>query len=519
MSELPDPIAVAANVTNPEGLKPPVRAKLFMKAAGVLLSLSGCNIDEVSTEPVGPEEPTQGQVWSLEAGGISGGFEGDGNGLFNTREPVTPEDGEYKKDGILDAIPGLPNVVFGTSDDASKRADGAPLGDGTYFTTDEGEDRKGTEEKATIDLTVRVPTLETSRKTVEKTVAGEEPADTQYERDFETDQKTFEQASVGAQQVADETLALIEDGYTVTSVKITGKASGEDHTKGGPMANIGEPSENNLDLAGQRAGHGQAALDKAFAERSIDTSGAALELNAIEAEPTTEQTAELQKAADALGITVNELTERFNTGIGKFSPEATEDLVDALVHNKGVVYEVHASKTADVTELKFKETIIKLPLDVIKKIAGKDAAEDSLFRIEIPGEILLLLLAWQLRKVPLPSLPGGGRSPRTPGPPLGPEPSPLPPPTKIPDPKIPIPVPPGPPNPPPPGPPPPRPSFRLERGTWKASQVDATGPVAHHQKQPRRHNYSPQRSGLHLGGRGTATMHRTKGGNRSGKRG
>lgn len=494
---------------------PPGRIHRGLVAAALVLPLAGCVVNAP-----GAEAPTQTRVASTEIGSASVGLEADDNGMFNGRDPVEPSEGEYNSTSLLDKVPGLPNLVVGVAD---PEADGAPKGDGNFATSEAGAEKgRDRESKDTIDLTVKIPikTHKPTRKPVgtEAVITNRSGGDTQYERDFEIDKNTAEQALVPASEVADETLQLVEDGYTVTSVHVTGKASGEDHTTNDPMANIGESSANNQDLARQRGSEGFSVLSDALESRGIDLSNIATSLDAVETEPTPQQTDKLLAAAETMGISLDELTERFNKGIGSFDPETLQTLHEALTNNRGVMYEIHATKTEMAEVPGFKTTVIKLPMDVLRKIAGKDQDGDWLFRVEIPGEALLLLMGLALGKLaanagglPIPMAPPMPRTPPAEGPPRLPEI----PPADLETPKIPFPgLPkiktPGPKPPPPPGTPLYRPSFRLERGSFTPSIADR-GSVGVIRQQPREHNFSKQPS-LRAGG--TGRMSRNKGGNK-----
>lgn len=473
-----------------------LRALKRLVAVGLFaMTAAGCVPQSHDSVP-----PTQRDVASVEIGGASVGLEGDANGYFNSRTPEDIPNNQYKKDcGIIDEIPGLPNLVIGIPDDS---ANGAPKGDGWIARHTSSSKSSSSSESSvkTDEVKIRIP--ETKTVTDEKVITGSEIGNTQYERDFETDHSTFEQALTPAETVAKETLSLVVEGYSVNAVIITGRASGEDHTKGGPNANIGEPSENNQELSNQRAAHGERALDQAFQDRKIDISGAALTIQGQEVEPTSEQLAQLQSAADSLGITVNELTERFNTFSGSFTPEQLSLLHETLTNNRGVMYEIHASKDISVPTGDFKTTVIKLPKEVITSLGGSEEKSDWLFRIEIPGEILLLLAALAAAKLAgnIPII--GGSS-------------------GIGEPGVPIPIPPPvgkgkPPEVVDPPPPPPGGNERFPRPRNQPNPRQRYDSVWTPRKQPREQNFGKNRSNL-AGGKGRTE--RSRGGDRRGKRG
>lgn len=502
----------------PKTAKQPSTLRRLASGGVAALALATGAANELGTEPVGPDENTQEQVWSTEAGGIAGGLEGDGNGMFNTREPITVHQGKYSKDGILDHIPGVPNIVFGTADKEKPAADEAPLGDGTYTTEAEKSVDKTKQENHYIEIPIKIPTKKTSEKVVTKNITVHDSGNTQYERDFTTDRKTFEQASTPAKEIASQTLEYVEKGYTVQGIKVIGLASGEDHTNpSDTMANIGEPSQNNQELAGERASHGLTALQTALNEKGVDSSQSALEIESREIEPTDEQISELIKLADEYGMSVYDFTDKFNLSLGKFSPEALTTLVDSLVNNRGVIYEVNLSKNESTTTVEYDHTVIKLPLNIIEKIIGDKPTEERAFRIEVPGEILLILLAFAIRKIPIPSSPGLPKWPKTPrtNPPrIPPNRPPIPEPPKIPVPTIKI---PGVIDVPPDGPPPP-PSFDKKDAFRPVQSISRNDRQYLHKrrKQPREFNFSNQR-GYNFGGPGK--RERDKGGNASNKRG
>ncbi|MCX6729068.1 MAG: hypothetical protein NTV95_00250 [Candidatus Saccharibacteria bacterium] len=511
--------------TTPTPLIPPAestgmldRAKDFANklkpvAAIALIALggAGCSIDRASVD----EPPTQHDVAEVSIGDISVGAERDANGMFNTREAVDAPNNKYNKDGsIIDAVEGLPSLVIGVKDPA---AGNAPKSDGNVFE----ESTKTTPGKTTYETvdggTKTVITPGTKEVTTETSISGEDKGNTQYERDFETDITTFEQALTPAEKITQETLELIQDGYTVTSVRVNGKASGEDHTVNSPSANIGEPSLNNIQLAEQRGQRGADALQTEMEKQGVELSGVPIMVGGNEVEPTIEQMAQLTSAASELGISVSELTERFNTHVGGLNPEQTQLLMETLVNNRGVAFEIRASKTENVEDGTFITTVVELPPEVRATVQPSIEKNSWLFRIEIPGEVLLLLAAVGIG-AGLGSI-RGGISPRTPGlTSIGPRPTggfgprPIPggpgtievKPTPIP-----------PPEEPPTSTPRPRSRSRQEILT-KGPGIEDRSARGTSRKQPREQNFgknSPQAAG------GRGRMARSRGGNRRGKRG
>ena len=386
--EVPVPIEQRTELTVRERVRD-VADKFKRGAAIALIALggAGCAVDHSSV----PEVPTQHDVAEFTIGDIAIGEEGDANGMFNTREAVDVPHNKYKKDGgIIDAIGGISNTVIGIRD---PEAGDAPKSDDTFIR----EESSTTPGKITYETvpggTKTIKTPHTVDVTTEKVLNGEEQGNTQYERDFNTDVKTFEQALTPAEKIAQETLSLIEQGYTVTSIRVTGRASGEDHTVSEPNANIGEPSANNVTLAEQRALQGAAALQSEMTERGVELSGVPFTLGGKEVEPTKEQMVQLSAAASELGISVAELTERFNTHVGDLSPEQTQLLMETLVNNRGVAYEIHASKTDKVEDGTFITTVIQLPPEVRAVVQPSIEKNGWLFRIELPGEVLVVLAA------------------------------------------------------------------------------------------------------------------------------
>ena len=205
-------------------------------------------------------------------------------------------------------------------------------------------------------------------------------------------------------------------------------------------------------------------------------------------------------AAAELNISLAELTERFNTSIGGLSAELTQLLTEALVDNRGVMYEIHASKTEVIKDGTFITTVVDLPPDVREKI-NPEGKNDWLFRIEIPGEILLLFAAIGAGVAGARII--GGKIP-------GPNPGSIPGP--IPEGPIPGPIP----KPPPGTPkPPPRPPEHSRRGRITPGGQRPNGRPARLRKQPRNANFSNNPDSR---GGGSGRMDRTKGGNRSIKR-
>ncbi len=467
------------------------RLKRCLAVAAIALVGAGCASPSLSTEA----PPTQNGVTKITVGPISIGAEGDANGLFNTREPIDVANNKYEKDGgILDAIPGLPNLVIGVKDPS---AGNAPRGDGNFFNKNTTRAAGDTSYVSVDGGTTTTITPSAKNVTIEKTVAIDEKGNTQYERDFVTDTNTYEQALTPAETITIETQNLIKEGFTVNFIKVTGRASGEDHTSTDPSANIGAPSQNNEQLALQRANRGAPALQE---KMGSELSGIPIIIGGVEVEPTNEQISRMTAAAAELNISLAELTERFNTSIGGLDAELTQLLTEALVDNRGIMYEIHASKTEVIKDGTFITTVVDLPPDVREKI-NPDGKNDWLFRIEIPGEILLLFAAIGAGVAGARII--GGKIP-------GPNPGSIPGP--IPEGPIPGPIP----KPPPGTPkPPPRPPEYSRRGRYRritpGGQTTGNQP-AFTRKQPRNQNFSknlgnlaggPGRRGLDKGGNGT----------------
>jgi hypothetical protein len=512
------------------------RARLVAAAALLAVGASGCSIDRSSIN----DPPTQHDVAASTIGDISFGAEADNNGLFNGRKPIDVPNGQYEEgDDLLDRIGGLPNAVVGIKDPT---ADDVPRSDGNILkritSTAPG--------KETIEIVPGgkkvITTPRTVNKTSDKVVTGGEKGNTQYERDFNTDIRTFEQALTPAEKVTQETLELIKNGYTVTSVRVTGRASGEDHTVGSPTANLGEPSENNIQLAEQRGYRGTAALKTEMEKQGVDLSGVPITIGGVEVEPTMDQMTRLTAAAETLGMSVSEMTERFNMHLGGLSPDQAKLLMETLTNNRGVAYEIHASKTERVEDGTFITTVIQLPPEIRSTLQPDIEKNAWLFRIELPGEVLLVLAAIGLGlagarlagSVGLPGLPGGSiRLPRPPagGSGFGPRPGPGitppgPPGIATPgNPPIPGVIPPTitrdkPPIPsPPPSPPPPKPRRRQEILSKGPGRTNGE-PVAEKDKRPRPFNMGGNRGSSNIsrarGGRGRMT--RDRGGSKGGRR-
>ena len=494
-----------ATIQSREDNRPSMIRRLVASGA-MLIALSGCS---APSQEVDVAEPTQREVATLEAFGIAIGEEGDANGLFNTREAVDVSNNQYKKDGsIVDKIGGLPNIIIGVPD---SEADGAPKGDGNLLKTEETTShQEGKDEKIKISVPVPKVGIETTQSEITEALADRRS--TQYERDFLTDNNTTEQARTTSDEVIARVKELQNQGYTVQQIMINGLASGEDHTYPSSNANIGEPSLNNQQLSLQRAQKGKIALNTSSIEAGIGLDQSIISISGTEIEPSLEQSQQLQDAADSMNISVYELTERFNTQLGKIDPAHLPLLTEALTNNRGVIYEIHASKPEQQTNITFDSTIIEIPFN--SEQPGSSNKEDKwLFRIEIPAEALLILLALLARKINLPSptLP----SPALPGlPRVEPKPIPtVPAETILPPVKTPRPVEEPPIKPPVDNPPP---QFRREQGWGEPQPERHYSKIPFTQKQPRNYNFSNQ-SGLLAGGRGR--MSRDSGGNRIGKRG
>lgn len=491
-----------ATIPNHE-VREPGRMKKLMATGAMLLAFAGCS---APSQEVDVAEPTQREVATLEAFGIAIGAEGDANGLFNTRKAIDVSNNQYEKNsGIVDEIGGLPNLVIGVPD---SEADGAPKGDGNLFATKETTSSLEREDKK-IDISIPVPKVGIESTQSEVTEAFADRGSTQYERDFLTGNDTTEQARTTSDEVAARIKELQNQGYDVQQIMINGLASGEDHTYSSSNANIGEPSPNNQQLSMQRAERGKTALNESALENGIALDQSIISIGGTEVEPSLEQSQQLQATADSMGISVYKLTERFNTQLREINPAHLPLLTEALANNRGVTYEIHATKPEQQTKITFDSTIIEVPFR--SENPGSSNEENKwLFRLEIPAEALLILLALLAKKIklpgpnlPSPGLPGTG--PRLPIPEIPTE-------TILPPIKTPKLVE-GPPIKPPVDNPPPH--FRRKQGgnTPQPKQHYSNIPVT--RKQPRNHNFSKQ-SGRLAGGSGRQP--RNKGGNRRGKR-
>ncbi len=165
------------------------------------------------------------------------GFERDNNGTLNTGEKG-PEPGVPARELIPDL---MPNLVIGTS---SK-------GGGTE---DDGWELKIAQTEKTIQ--VPVPKTESTFTEVTEEVqdVSKYPIKTPWEQDYKASPELHAEVERAIQECFDQIQQRRELGYLLTSLKIGGLSSDEGNAEnpGDPMANLGQHSKLNQDLANQR---------------------------------------------------------------------------------------------------------------------------------------------------------------------------------------------------------------------------------------------------------------------------
>jgi len=446
---------------------------------------------EITTEVIGTGEHTGGRV--------SVGIERDTNGTLNTGENG-PEPGVPASELIPDV---MPNLVIGSSDHQ-----GGTTGDGWVW------NNQKTKQEVAIPVPVQVPgkPVEHVTEVVDET---KYPIKTPWEQDFHTSPELARELTAAAQDCYAQIEARQNQGYLLTGVQIGGLASDEDNaTKpGDPMAGLGEQSKLNQDLANERGLAGMQTMSEVLQSHGIDPAVLSF-IEGQEVQATPQEIEQILQYSKMLGQDPLEAIQDYN----RARSAGLQPLMDELFQgNRGIVCiasftKLEVNLLPGPTETK----IMMVPIEVDGK--------QRIWRIEIPGEVLLLPLIY----IALRSLPGsGGSNPvptRSPLPPAGagpkpPLPKPLVPHRTYPNPphikptgpidiiKPPRHIPPGPPTPIDffgPSPKPPKEIGSAQQGHTK---------TAYQHKQPRPHN-------MHGSGNKSTgkPMGRSRGGNRQGKR-
>ncbi len=426
-------------------------------------------------------------------GRISIGIERDNNGTLNTGE-----DGEEPGVPARELIPDImPNLVIGSSDGA-----GGTVGDGWLW-----QNIKTTQTKPkAIPVLAPGKSVETPVETVDAT---KYPIESPWEEDFHTSPELAQELRTAAEDCYSQIERRQNQGYLLTGVQIGGLASDEDNATrpGDPMAGLGEQSELNHHLANERGMAGMETMTEVLHHHGVDPAILSL-LDGQEVQASPQEIDQILQYSKMLGQDPLETIQDYN----RARSQGLQPLMDELFKgNRGIV--CIASFTKLETQMLPGAPQVKMMM-VPVEVNG----EKRIWRIEIPGEVLLLpLLYIALRSF---SSGGGGRPPGLIQPPKapvstgpGPNPNPLrPAPLKPPVPLKPIETPPPPERIKIPVVKPPKPSFSPPPKEVGQGQERYQQP-GYRRKQPRPHNMNG--SGDRSSGK---PMGRSKGGNRRGRR-
>lgn len=325
---------------------------------------------EQSTEIKGTGEHTGGRV--------SIGWERDNNGTLNTGEDG-PEPGLPIKELIPEV---LPNLVIGSSGE-----NGHTQGDGWRF------ERGSYDKKIKVPVPQRVPgkPVERTYEAVDETTY---PIESRWEQDFHTSPELVKEIRAAAEDCYAQIEARQNSGYLLTGVQIRGLASDEDNATrpGDPMANLGETSELNKQLANERGLAGMQTMSEVLQSHGIDPSVLSfLEGEEVQASP--QEIEQILQYSTMLRQDPLEVIQDYN----RVRTQGLQPLMDELFKgNRGIA--CIASFTKLETEMVPGESEVKM-MFVPVEIDGKD----SIWRIEIPGEVLLIPLLYMALR----SLPGG----------------------------------------------------------------------------------------------------------------
>ncbi len=311
---------------------------------------------------------------------INLGLERDNNGTLNTGDDG-PEPGLPLDELIPDV---MPNIVLGSSN-----GNGGTIGDGWHV-----DSRRDAQQRVVPQIKyVEGETIETQTRVTD---IKKYPIQTPWEVDFQTSPELATELNSAMEDCYAQIEARQRQGYTLTKVEVGGLASGEDNvTKpGDPMANLGEPSKPNQNLANQRGIAGVSTMTEVLESHGI--SADVLEfIQGQEIEPNPKEIDQILQYASMLGQNPLELLQDYN----RARAEGLQPLMDELfVGNRGVV--CISSFTKLETTLLPGHTELKVVLVPIVEHGQK-----RIWRIEVPGEVLLLPLIYiALRSVGLPGV-------------------------------------------------------------------------------------------------------------------
>lgn len=378
-------------------LPPPPTQRPPAAVAEVTLAPDGGILEKNS--PTKEPKPKQEYTVTVPGTDIAFGVERDNNGTLNTgsegEEPGTPA-----RELIPDV---MPNFVIGSSN-----PQGGTLGDGWRF------------QKVDTSHTVQapVPTQEPTytEETEEVTDISKHPITTPWEEDYQASPELTSEVRGAVQECFGQVQQRQELGYLLTGIQIGGLSSDEGNAEnpGDPMANLGQHSKLNQELANQRGLAGLQTAQQLGPQNGIDPSLIQfLEGQEVLASP--QEIEQIAGYAKLLGQDPLSLIQDYN----RARTEGLQPLMDELFKgNRGIICIANYTKTeTSIVQGPDKKTVVLVPVE----IKGKSLQ----WRIEIPGEILLLPLLYIALKAgigAIGSAGGGGLPflPKSPTTPLGP---------------------------------------------------------------------------------------------------
>lgn len=320
--------------------------------------------------------------------GVALGLENDDNGTLNTGQEG-PSGG-----GLKELIPNVvPNIVAGSVTPASQ---GNPVGDGWHFE----KVPRVSNRPAPKPIELKIPTSTPRAERI--TDPYKYPIKTPWEQDYTVSPELQREVSGAVQSCFNNVHAREKQGYQLDGVEIGGIASGEDNTTepGDLLANLDRPSQLNLELANQRGLVGLQSAKELAPDSNIDPEIISF-LKGKETDPNPEELKQIIEYAQMLGEDPLTVVQDYN----RSREEGLQPLMDQLFEgNRGIVCIAKMSKL-ETSNLPGPDKTVTLMVPVMKN------GEERTWRIEIPGEILLLpLLFIGLRSLTA----AGSRRPKTP---------------------------------------------------------------------------------------------------------
>lgn len=370
----------AADATPPPPSQRPPAA-----VAQVQLAPGGGILQSTPAQASKPQEqsPKQEITVTLPGTKVAVGIERDNNGTLNTGEDG-PEPGVPARELIPDI---MPNLVAGTSDNNR-----GTVGDGWHL------------QLPREDMTAPIPKIVESGPTLteethEAIDINKYPIQTPWEQDYQASPELAKEVKGAVQECFDGIQARRKLGYNLTGVQIGGLASDEGNAEnpGDPMANLGQHSKLNHDLANQRGIAGlQTALELA-PENNIPPELIKF-MEGQEVLASDQEIKEIAGYAELLGQDPLELIQDYN----RAKTEGLQPLMDELFKgNRGIICIAEYTKTeTSIVQGPSSQRVVLVPVT----IEGRNLE----WRIEIPGELALLPLLYIAIKTGMGALGAGG---------------------------------------------------------------------------------------------------------------